>query len=67
MVISNLASGARLAYLLVSSREASPTAGRLSVESPVGQALVGRRPGDEIEVQAPSGTVRFRVDSVERE
>lgn len=65
IVISNLATGTRLAYLLVSSREASPTAGRLSVESPVGQALVGRRAGDEVDVQAPSGTVRFRVESVE--
>jgi transcription elongation factor GreA len=65
VVISNLATGSKLSYLLVSSREARPTAGRLSVESPVGQAIVGRRTGDEVEVQAPSGTVRFRVESVQ--
>jgi transcription elongation factor GreA len=65
VVLSNLASGAKLSYLLVSSAEARPTAGRLSVASPVGQAIVGKRAGDEIEVQAPSGRVRFRIDSVE--
>ena len=64
VVISNVATGARLTYLLVSSREARPTAGRLSVESPVGLAVLGRRSGDEFDVQTPSGTVRFRVENV---
>lgn len=65
VTLSNLATGTKLQYLLVSSAEARPTAGRLSVASPVGQAIVGKRAGDEVEVQAPSGTVRFRVESVE--
>jgi transcription elongation factor GreA len=65
VVLSNMASGTKLSYLLVSSAESRPTAGRLSVASPVGQAIVGHRAGDEIEVQAPSGRVRFRIDSVE--
>jgi transcription elongation factor GreA len=65
IIISNLATGAQLTYMLVSSREAKPGAGRLSVESPVGQALVGRRTGEEVEVQAPSGTVRFKIEKVE--
>ena len=65
IIISNLATGTQLTYMLVSSREAKPGAGRLSVESPVGQALVGRRTGEEVEVQAPSGTVRFRIEKVE--
>jgi transcription elongation factor GreA len=64
VVIANVATGARLSYLLVSSREARPTAGRLSIESPVGQAVIGRRSGDEFDVQTPSGTVRFRVENV---
>lgn len=65
VTLSNLSNGSRLSYLLVSSAEARPTAGRLSVASPVGQAIVGKRAGDEIEVQAPSGTVRFRIEKVE--
>jgi transcription elongation factor GreA len=63
--LQNVASGAKLTYLLVNAREARPNEGRLSVESPVGRAVLGRRAGDEIEVTAPSGAIRFRVESVQ--
>jgi transcription elongation factor GreA len=64
VVLQNVSSGSKLTYLLVSAREARPNEGRLSVESPVGKAVVGRRAGDEVEVAAPSGAIRFRVESV---
>lgn len=64
IVLSNVASGSKLTYLLVSAREARPTDGRLSVESPVGKALLGRRSGDEVEVATPSGAIRFKLESV---
>ncbi|HXH22173.1 MAG TPA: transcription elongation factor GreA [Dehalococcoidia bacterium] len=64
VVLQNIASGSKLTYLLVSAREARPNEGRLSVESPVGKAVLGRRAGDEVEVTAPSGSIRFRVESV---
>jgi transcription elongation factor GreA len=51
-------------YQLVSSREANARERRISVESPVGQKLLGRRVGDEVEVEAPQGVMRYRVDSV---
>lgn len=62
--ISNLATGAQLTYQIVNAAEARG-AGRLSNESPVGQAVVGHRAGDVVEVVAPSGIIRFRLDSVE--
>ena len=65
VTLANLATGAHLSYQLVNAAEARPGTGRLSVESPVGQAVVGRRVGDEIQVQAPSGTVRFRIERIE--
>jgi transcription elongation factor GreA len=65
VVISNLATGAQLTYQLVNAAEARPGTGRLSVDSPVGRALVGHRAGDQVEVTAPSGIVRFRIDSIE--
>jgi transcription elongation factor GreA len=65
VVICNLATGTQLTYQLVNAVEARPGTGRLSVESPVGQALVGRRVGEEVQVAAPSGTVRFRIESVQ--
>jgi transcription elongation factor GreA len=52
-------------YTLVGSAESKPAEGRLSVVSPVGRALVGSRPGDEVDVETPRGRVAYRVVSVE--
>jgi transcription elongation factor GreA len=35
--------------------------GRISEDSPIGKALLGRRQGDEIEVDAPAGVLKFRI------
>ncbi len=51
-------------YVLVGSSEADPARGRLSYQSPVGQALLGRRAGDEITVQLPGARQVYRVRSV---
>ena len=51
-------------YQLVGSREANARERRISVESPVGAKLIGKRVGDEVEVEAPQGTMRYRIDSV---
>ena len=64
VVLRNLASGSSLTYVLVSSAESRTTATGLSIESPVGAAVLGKRAGDEVEVQAPSGKIRMRVESV---
>ncbi len=65
IVISNLATGAKMSYQLVNAAEARPGTGRLSIESPVGQAVLGKRAGEEVSVSAPSGLVRFRLESIE--
>lgn len=65
IVISNLATGTKLTYQLVNAAEARQGSGRLSIESPVGQAVLGRHVGEEVSVSAPSGLVRFRLDSIE--
>lgn len=51
-------------YTIVGSAEAQPRDGRISNESPVGRALLGRRPGDEVQVLVPAGLLRFRIISV---
>jgi transcription elongation factor GreA len=65
IVIANIQTGARMSYQLVAAAEARPGTGRLSVESPVGQAVLGKCVGDEVQVAAPSGTVRFRIESID--
>jgi transcription elongation factor GreA len=56
--------GKTVSYTLVSSRDASPSDGRLSTDSPVAAALRGRRAGDVAVVQTPRGERRFKVVSV---
>ncbi len=48
-------------YTLVGSAEADPQEGKISNESPLGIALLGRGVGDEINVNAPDGVVKFKV------
>jgi transcription elongation factor GreA len=50
--------GKDLQYTIVGSTEADPSANRLSNESPVGKALVGRKQGDSVKVTLPSGKQR---------
>jgi transcription elongation factor GreA len=56
--------GDEVTYTLVGTSEADPAAGRLSVVSPVGQALLGAIAGADVEVRTPRGPVRYRVVSV---
>lgn len=56
--------GEREQYTIVGSAEANPKERRISNESPVGQALLSKRVGDEIIVKAPAGTLRFTVINI---
>ena len=54
----------RHTYQLVGPAEASPVDGRISLESPVGQALLGKKRGDTVQVSAPGGVVEMKITSV---
>jgi transcription elongation factor GreA len=56
--------GSTTTYHLVGAVESDPTSGRISVESPVGRALVGKRKGDKVTVAVPSGTLSLTVVAV---
>jgi transcription elongation factor GreA len=51
-------------YAIVGAAEADPLRGRISNESPLGRALLGRRAGDEVEWTSPSGTSKVKILSV---
>lgn len=51
-------------YTIVGTTEADPSRGFISNESPLGRALLNRRVGDEIAVQAPAGLLHFRIVAV---
>jgi transcription elongation factor GreA len=63
--VRDLASGERLDFELVGPLEADAPAGRVSVASPLGQAVVGLRRGEVVDVQVPRGRRRFEVLAVE--
>jgi transcription elongation factor GreA len=57
--------GVVLRLQLVGTAEADPAEGRISIGSPVGQAILGRRHGDVVDVEAPGGTRRIEILEVE--
>jgi transcription elongation factor GreA len=51
-------------YLIVGAAEANPREGKISHESPLGSALLGAKPGDKVEVSAPSGAFTVKIVEV---
>jgi transcription elongation factor GreA len=49
---------------MVDPSEASLAKGKISVTSPLGRALVDKEEGQEVEVQAPGGRLRYRLDAI---
>jgi len=53
-------------YAIVGSAEAHPYDGKISNESPVGQALLGRSVGETVDVQVPDGVIKFEILDIKR-
>jgi len=64
VLFRDLSSGREFRYTLVDPREANPSQGRLSVASPLGKAILGKEQGQVVEVAAPVGTMRCRIEDV---
>ena len=48
-------------YAIVGSQEADPMNGRISEDSPFGRALLGKKAGEEVTVEAPAGSIRYKI------
>jgi transcription elongation factor GreA len=57
--------GKMVIYTIVGVAEADPKEGKISNESPVGEALLGRKVGEEFEFKAPAGTLTWKIVSVD--
>ncbi|GAB4026550.1 transcription elongation factor GreA [Spirosoma koreense] len=64
--IKNKKNGAEMTYTLVSEEEADLKAGRISVSSPIGKGLLGKRVGDTAEIKVPAGMLEFDVIEIAR-
>ena len=62
--ITNLGNNMTTTYLVASPHETNLREGKISVKSPIGQALVGRKVGDVVDVRVPAGVVRLRIESI---
>ena len=61
---TNLATNTRMKFEIVSPHEMDLDAGKISLKSPIGAALMGKKPGEIAEAQVPSGTLRLRIESI---
>ncbi|MBS1731507.1 MAG: transcription elongation factor GreA [Bacteroidetes bacterium] len=64
VTITNLANKKTVTYQLVGETEADLKNGKISVSSPIGKGLMGKLKGEIAEIQAPAGTLKFRVDEI---
>ncbi len=59
--IKNLGNGMELVYTLVAEEEADLSQGKISLQSPIGQGLFGKKVGDKAEIKIPAGKVKFQI------
>ena len=64
--MTNLTTGSKMSYTIVSPHEANLQERKLSVKSPIAKALIGRRVGDTVEVSVPAGMQKLHIDSIGR-
>ena len=61
---TNLSTNVKMTYTIVSPHEMNLQEGKISCKSPIGMALMGKKVGDVVDVNAPSGSFQLRIESV---
>jgi len=64
VTITNMATNKTITYQIVGEKEADLKAAKISATSPIGKGLLGKKVGEVAEVQAPNGTMKFKVDHI---
>jgi transcription elongation factor GreA len=62
--VKDTKSGSSMEFTIVGSTEADPTNQRLSNESPLGKALIGRKKGESLDVQTPRGVSNYKIEAI---
>ena len=63
--LTNMGNGARMTYTIVSPHEANLQEKKISVKSPIAQALLNKKTGDVVEVRVPAGLLKLRIERIE--
>ena len=64
VAITNLANNNKMTYTIASPHEADLREGKISIKSPIAQALLNKRVGDTVEVRVPAGMLKLRSESI---
>jgi len=64
VTVTNLSNKKQVTYHLVSEKEADLKQGKISVSSPIGKGLLGKKIGEVAEVQVPAGILKFKVENI---
>lgn len=63
--MTNLAANKKMTYTIVSPHEADIHEGKISIKSPIAQALLGKQVGDVVEVRVPAGLMKLRIENIQ--
>jgi transcription elongation factor GreA len=66
VTVLNKRSGKEMKYTMVSAQEADFNLNRISIDSPIGAALLGKAIGEVVSVKAPAGIIEFEIKNIER-
>lgn len=66
VLIKNPSNGMEIEYTLVAENEADLKSRKISIESPIGKGLLGKKVGDIAEIQTPGGVIHFEIVSISR-
>lgn len=58
------AGGSKMKFTMVTGKEANPIEGKVSAESPIGAALLGKKVGDQVIADLPSGPVKYKISRI---
>jgi transcription elongation factor GreA len=64
VTLTNLSTQKQVTYKIVSEKEADLKSGKISVNSPIGKGILGKKTGDTAEVQAPAGVMKFKIEKI---
>ena len=64
VTLNNLNTKKQVTYQIVSEKEADLKAGKISVTSPIGKGVLGKKVGELAEVQAPAGVIKFKIEKI---
>ena len=65
VTVKDMESGVEETFTIVGSQEADPSIGKISDDSPLGKGLMDKQKDDTIEVEAPAGTLKFKILKIE--